>query len=276
MKKKMLAYPYLIWMVIFIVVPMLLILGYSFISAGTGGTMQLTLQNITQCFRPEYLRIMWISFELAGISTILCLLIGYPLALILSGATFKNKDALVFLLLAPMWMNFLLRTYAWLTLLERNGVINSFLKWVNLPTWNVINTPTAVMIGMIYNFLPFMVLPIYTVMSKIDGNLIEAARDLGADKWGVFRKVIFPWSLAGVFSGIIMVFMPAVTTFVIPNLLGGAKTMMIGSLIEMQFFTADRWGFGSALSAVIMVIMILVAYFANRRGDIEESGGGLL
>jgi len=263
-------------MVIFIVVPMLLILGYSFISAGTGGTMQLTLQNIAQCFRPEYLRIMWVSFELAGISTILCLVIGYPLALILSGATFKNKDTLVFLLLAPMWMNFLLRTYAWLTLLERNGVINSFLKWVNLPTWNVINTPTAVMIGMIYNFLPFMVLPIYTVMSKIDGSLIEAARDLGADKWGVFRKVIFPWSLAGVFSGIIMVFMPAVTTFVIPNLLGGAKTMMIGSLIEMQFFTADRWGFGSALSSLIMIVMILVAYFANRRGDIEESGGGLL
>jgi len=175
-----------------------------------------------------------------------------------------------------MWMNFLLRTYARLTLLERYEGINNFLKWLNLPVLDIINTPTAVMIGMVYNFLPFMVLPIYTVMSKIDGSLIEAARDLGADRWAVFRKVIFPWSLAGVFSGVIMVFMPAVTTFVIPNLLGGAKTLMIGSFIEMQFFMADKWGFGSALSSLIMVVMIFVAYFSNRRGNLEESGGGVL
>jgi len=263
-------------MVLFIVVPMLLVLGYSFVATTAGGTIKLTLENLTKCFHPAYLQIIGFSVLIALISTVACLAIGYPLALILAGKTFKNKDTLVFLLLAPMWMNFLLRTYAWLTLLERNGVINSFLRWLNLPALEIINTPTAVIIGMIYNFLPFMVLPIYTVMSKIDGSLIEAARDLGASKWQVFRKVMLPWSMAGVVSGIIMVFMPAVTSFVIPNLLGGAKTLMIGSFIEMQFFVSGQWGFGSAMSALIMTAIIFIAYFANRRGNIEESGGGMI
>jgi len=158
-----------------------------------------------------------------------------------------------------------------MTLLEKNGVINNFLRFIHLPTLNIINTPAAVMIGMIYNFLPFMILPIYTVMSKIDGSLIEAARDLGADKWGVFRKVTLPWSMAGVLSGVIMVFMPAVTTFVIPNLLGGAKDLMIGSFIEMQFFMADKWGLGAAMSAVLMVVILAITYLANRGGSLEKS-----
>jgi len=250
---------------------MVLILGYSFISAGTNGTMKLTLQNLIECFQPSYMKIMGFSIWIAFISTVACLLIGYPIALILAGSTFKRKGTLIFLLLAPMWMNFLLRTYAWMTLLEKNGVINNFLRWIHLPTLNIINTPAAVMIGMIYNFLPFMILPIYTVMSKIDGSLIEAAKDLGADKWAVFRKVTLPWSMAGVLSGVIMVFMPAVTTFVIPNLLGGAKDLMIGSFIEMQFFMADKWGFGAAMSAILMVVILAITYLANRGGSLEKS-----
>ena len=173
-----------------------------------------------------------------------------------------------------MWMNFLLRTYAWMTLLERRGLINTFLSWLRLAPLNLLYTQEAVVLGMVYNFLPFMVLPIYSVLSKIDQQLIEAAEDLGADSVTVFRKIIFPLSLPGVISGITMVFMPAVTTFVISRLLGGGQFTLIGNLIEQQFLYVGDWNFGSAISMVMMLV-ILLSMGVMSRYDKEHEGGGL-
>lgn len=256
-------------MLIFILIPMLLILGYSLITTTSSGVIKLTFENIRRCFEPMYLKIIARSFITAICATVLCFIIGYPIAVILSDDTFKRKSTLIFMLLAPMWMNFLLRTYAWLTILEKNGIINRFLSFLRLPNINILYTDAAVMLGMVYNFLPFMILPIYTVISKIDKKLLEASEDLGAGKRQTFMKVIFPLSLPGVLSGTIMVFMPAVTTFVITRLLGGGKTSMIGNVIEQQFLSARNWAFGSALSAILMLFILICVYIANRKGKLE-------
>lgn len=276
MKKQLAAIPYLAWMAIFIILPMFLILGYSVITVSEHGVIKLTSNYLLQVFNPLFLRVILFSFRTAFLSTLACFIIGYPIAYILAGNTFKRKGTLLFLLLAPMWMNFLLRTYAWLTLLERNGIINNLLTLLNMPNIRIINTQWAVLIGMVYNFLPFMILPIYLAISKIDSSLIEAANDLGASRWNVFRRVIFPLSLAGVFSGFLLVFMPAVTTFVIPQLLGGTD-ILIGNIIQRQFTDAGNWALGSALSAFLMVIILAMVAFTSRRGGrLEGRGGGLI
>ncbi len=215
------------------------------------------------------------SFILAAFSTGICLLLGYPLAMILASKDFERKNIMLLLLIVPMWMNFLLRTYAWLTLLEKKGIINSLLSSLNLPTINIIYTTKAVVLGMVYNFLPFMVLPIYTVLSKIDKSVIEAAEDLGANSFITFKKVIFPLSLPGVISGITMVFMPAVTTFVISRLLGGGHYKLIGNLIEQQFLSVYDWNFGSAISIIMMIVILISMGILSKYEEVRE-GGGLL
>ncbi|MDI9412601.1 MAG: ABC transporter permease [Bacillota bacterium] len=261
--------PYLAWMLLFIIVPLLLVVYYAFtIPSETGNVW--SLENFTRFFEPIYLKVLWRSVYLAVLSTMICLLLGYPAAMIMVGNAFTRKSALMLLFVVPMWMNFLLRTYAWLTLLERNGFINVLLSALRLPRLNILYTNSAVILGMVYNFLPFMVLPIYSVLSKIDKDVIEAAGDLGANSLKVFMKVVFPLSLPGVVSGITMVFMPALTTFVISRLLGGGQFTLVGNLIEQQFLVVGDWGFGSAIS-VIMILLILLSMAIMSFFEGEES-----
>ena len=222
---------------------------------------------------PLYFKIFGRSLLLAVLSTVVCLLIGYPVAYIVSKMPEHKRNLVIMLFILPMWMNFLLRTYAWLPILGKNGIVNNFLGIFGIEPIQFLYTNGAIMLGMIYNFLPFMILPIYTVLSKIDTNLINAASDLGANKKQIFAKVIFPLSIPGVISGITMVFMPAVSTFVIPRLLGGGKDMLIGNVIEQQFTTLSDWHFGSAL-AIILMILILISMAIMSRFDGEQTEGG--
>ncbi len=271
MKKFSAMTPYLIWMALFIIIPMLLVVYYAFtVTTSEGATW--SLANFARFFEPIYLRVLWRSLTLALVSTLICLLLGYPVAMIMAGNAFSRKKVLLVLFVVPMWMNFLLRTYAWLSILERNGLLNVFLTSINLPRLNILYTNTAVILGMVYNFLPFMVLPIYSVLSKIDKGVIEAAGDLGANSVQVFTRVIFPLSLPGVISGITMVFMPALTTFVIPRLLGGGQFTLIGNLIEQQFLVVADWGFGSAISMVmILFILLSMAIMSFFEGEDKEA-----
>ena len=283
MKKiKLALIPYSVYALIFIVAPILLILLYSF--QDTGGAW--TLENYARFFDfsdPVYLKVLWRSIKLAVISTVICLILGYPMAYILSKLSPRVRGTIAFLFVLPMWMNFLLRTYSWMSLLERTGLINTFIEWLNgllpaaiqIPALNIMYTQWAVVLGNVYNFLPFMVLPIYTVLIKIDRSLIEAAQDLGASRGRVFLKVIFPLSLPGVVSGISMTFMPAVTTFVISRLLGGGQNALIGDVIENQFKVVGDWGFGSAMS-VILMILILVTMGVIRRFESDKTGRSVL
>lgn len=273
MKRSWLAYPYVTWALIFIVFPLFLVFAYS-VTITTQNGLQFTLEHIQRVFEPLYLLVLWRSIKLAFISTFVCLILGYPIAMILAGQGLSQRNFLVVLFVIPMWMNFLARTYAWMTLLEKNGLLNSFLNFLNLPVLNILYTDKAVILGMVYNFLPFMVLPIYSVLSKTDKSLIEAAEDLGATPFTTFRRVTFPLSLPGVMSGITMVFMPAVTTFVISRLLGGAQFTLIGNLIEKQFLTTGDWGFGAAISMVLMVLILLSMGIMSRY-EKENEGGGL-
>jgi len=273
MNYKWAASPFFVWMVIFFVVPLLLVC-YLSLMGRTDAGIEFSIENFRRFFEPVYLKVLWRSLELAVIATILCFALGYPLAYILARTNFKYKQILVMMLVIPMWMNFLLRTYAWLTILERNGIINSILTKLGLPALNILYTDAAVVLGMVYNFLPFMVLPIYSVLIKIDHSIIEAAEDLGANSRIVFRRVIFPLSLPGVISGITMVFMPAVTTFVISRLLGGGQFTLIGNLIEQQFLYVGDWSFGSAIS-LVMMILILISMGLMSRFAGEDRGVGL-
>lgn len=256
MKNRKLAYPYIVWMIIFTIVPLLLILHYSFTVTNNNVTT-FTLSNYKRLFDPLYINIIKNSIKLAVQCTIICFFMGYPVAYILSKKEFSNKSTLLFLFIVPMWMNFLLRTYAWLTILSNNGVLNSILVFLGFPRQQLLFTDGAVLMGLVYNFLPFMILPIYTSLQKIDRSLIEGAQDLGANSFHVFKKIIFPLSIPGVVSGITMVFMPAVSTFIISNLLGGEQYMLIGNLIEQQFLRVGNWHFGSALAVVLMILIVI-------------------
>lgn len=253
MNKKLLAGPYLLWMVGFIVIPLLLIVYYGL----TDRTGAFTLANVISIATAEHSKALWLSLGLSLISTVICLVLAYPLAMILRGRGVGQGSFIVFIFILPMWMNFLLRTLAWQTLLEKNGVINGILSMVNLPPQRLINTPGAIVLGMVYNFLPFMVLPIYNVLCKIDDNTINAARDLGANFFQTLIRIWFPLSVPGVISGITMVFVPALTTFVISNLLGGSKILLIGNVIEQEFTKGSNWHLGSGLSLVLMVFILL-------------------
>ena len=264
--KRLLAGPYLFWSVSFVVIPLLVIVYYAF-TTDEGG---FTFANLAQITTPENLKALGISVLLSLISTLVCLVLAYPLAMILSQKQVSQTSFIVLIFILPMWMNFLLRTMAWQTLLEKNGVINSILSLFHLPALEIINTPYAIVLGMVYNFLPFMVLPIYNVLIKIDSNVLNAARDLGANPVQTFVKVTFPLSIPGVISGITMVFVPALTTFVISDLLGGGKILLIGNVIEQSFKQNSNWNVGSGLSLVLMVFIIasmaLVAKYDKGEG----------
>lgn len=252
-KQKLLATPYFFWAVAFIIIPILMVFYYGFIdSAG-----HFTMQNILAIASPEHSKALFLSIRLSLISTLICLLLAYPLAMILANKSVNHNQFIVLIFILPMWMNFLLRTLAWQTLLEKTGVINSVLRFLSLPTLDIINTDAAIILGMVYNFLPFMVLPIFNSLSRMDQDLINAARDLGANNVKTFCRIIFPLSLPGVISGITMVFVPALTTFVISSLLGGSKILLIGNVIEQEFTQASNWNLGSGLSMVLMLFIIL-------------------
>ncbi|MBQ9437488.1 MAG: ABC transporter permease, partial [Lachnospiraceae bacterium] len=242
MNKKLLAFPYAFWAAFFILVPLGMIFFYGF----TDKSGSFTLANILAILGKEHWKALWISIALSLLSTLICLLLAYPLALILS----KRKNGggmgiIIALFILPMWMNSLLRTLAWQTILEKTGLLNTLLSLFKLPQLQIINTPYAIILGMVYNFLPFMILPIYNSLTKIDPNVINAAYDLGADSLQVLVLVTIPLSVSGIISGITMVFVPALTTFVISSLLGGSKILLIGNIIEQEFTVNSNWYLGS-------------------------------
>lgn len=252
--QRFLALPFGIWAMLFIVLPLFFVLWNGLKDVETGGFTLVHLQTVLQW---EYLKALGLSVELALISTFICLVLAYPLCLILRERK-ESRGLLVFVLfLLPLWMNSLLTTMAWQTILEKHGLINMFLQSVGLPEVHIINTPLAIIIGMVYNFLPYMVLPLYVAINRIDSSIIEAARDLGANPYQTFRRVLLPLSMPGIVSGSTMVFIPALTTFVISALLGGNKVLLVGNIIEQEFTAAYDWQLGSALSMVLMVFIIL-------------------
>lgn len=267
------ASPYIVWSTLFIVIPLIIIVFFSFTQETASG-YSFTLENFKRVLNSQYISVFKRSLILAFESTVLCLILGYPVAYFISKMKSNKRNILIMLFIVPMWMNFLLRTYAWLPILGKNGVINNFLSAIGLNTINILYTDSAVLLGMVYNFLPFMILPIYTVLIKMDNSLIDAAADLGANKRQIFTKVIFPLSMPGVITGITMVFMPAVSTFVISRLLGGGQYMLLGNLIETQFTTMGDWNFGSALAIFMMIIILISMAIMNKFEGTESMEGG--
>ena len=266
---KLLSAPYTVWMSIFIILPMVLVGYFAF----TDKQGSFTLENILSVgqYSNVFLRSIW----LGAVATVICLVLGYPLAYIIAKLPAKRQSVMVMLVMLPMWMNFLLRTYAWMTLLEDNGLINAALSAVGLPRVHMINTAGAVVLRMVYNYIPYMVLPLYSVLTKIDESVIEAAQDLGASDSKVFLKVVVPMSMPGVISGVTMVFVPAVSTFIISKMLGGGGNLLIGDLIDMQFLgSAYNPNLGSAISLVLMVIILICMGIMNQFDDGEDQGKG--
>lgn len=266
--KKLLTGPYLFWAVSFIIIPLLMIVYYGM----TDRDGKFTWLNLAQITTPENLKALGLALLLSLISTIICLIMAYPLAMILSELNVNQTSFVVLIFILPMWMNFLLRTLAWQNLLEKNGIINSIFTFFHLPVQTIINTPYAIILGMVYNFLPFMVLPIYNVLVKIDKDVISAARDLGANNVQTFSKIMLPLSVPGIISGITMVFVPSLTTFVISDLLGGSKILLIGNVIEQEFKQGSNWNTGSGLSLVLMIFIIasmalIAKYDKNGEGN---------
>ena len=279
MKNKLsrLTIPYVIWMALFVVAPIIMVVIYAFSSADGG----FTLSNFAKM--GTYAVVFTRSFKLAIIATIICLLIGYPVSYIMSKEGPRFQRIAMVLIMLPMWMNFLLRTYSWMAILENNGLLNQLFQKIglialynsifgtDLQFFRMINTQGAVVLGMVYNYLPFMILPIYSVIVKMDNSLIEAARDLGANSFNVFRRVILPLSLPGVLSGITMVFVPSVSTFAISKMLGGGTELLLGDLIEQQFLGgAYNPQLGAAISLVMMIIVVICMVVMNRFGEGEE------
>ena len=264
---------YGLWAIFFILVPIVLILFLGFSVEESGKTV-FSFANFKRFFSPIYLSILWASFKLAFFSTLICLLIGYPFAWFI--AKKKNSDIYMILIMIPMWMNFLLRTYAWLTLLGRNGLVNSFLVKIGIGQLELMYNNFSIMIGMVYNYLPFMILPIFTAITKLDYGYIEAGYDLGATPQEVFRKIIFPLTKGGVITGITMTFIPAISTFVISQLLGGNNINLIGNIIEQQFRYTGDWNFGSAISIVLIIIILVLIKFSLKNADEDGIEGGII
>ena len=277
-RMKRSAYPYVIWMGIFIVIPLLLVV-YFAITTGDSenfSTFTLSLDNFKRFFTPNYLKVLSKSINIAFLSTVLCLLLGYPMAFIISKEKPSKRNIMILMFVIPMWMNFLLRTYAWMTILGKTGFINFIVTKLGFAPLNLMYNDKAVLLGMVYNFIPFMVLPIYSVLVKIDKSLIEAAEDLGANKITVFRKVILPLSIPGIVTGATMVFIPALSTFVISSLLSGNKYTLIGNIIQQQFTQTGDWHFGSSMSVILMIfIFITMALTSKFDKEKEGDGGGL-
>ncbi len=265
-RRQLLAGPYIIWIAGFILLPILMILYYGL----TDSSGSFTLHNMIAITEPIHMKALLLSLKLALLCTGICLLLSYPLAMILNGMNLKRQSFVVFIFVLPMWMNFMLRILAWQLLLSNNGIFNTILDAIGLPNIQLLNTPSAVVFGMVYDFLPFMILPIYNSMTRIGRDVVDAAKDLGANAFQVFTKIILPLTVSGVLSGIIMVFVPALTSFVISDLLGGGKVLLIGNVIEQEFMQSMNWNMGSGLSIVLMVFVIASMAFMNAHGNDGE------
>ena len=269
MKSRYPAFPYILFMTIFIVVPLIMVVYFAFTTSGG----DFTLQNIIRV--KNYIPVTVKSLYLSLVATIICLVLGYPFAYIMARKTSNIRRTMFMLIMLPMWMNFLLRTYAWMTILEDNGLINKLLALMGLGPVRMINTQGAVVLGMVYDYLPFMIVPLYTVLMKMDYSLVQAAQDLGGNPFQVFTKVILPLSLPGISTGITMVFIPCVSTFVISKMLGGGTELMIGDLIEMQFTGSTyNQNLGSAMAFVLMVIILICMGIMNQFDSADEEKEG--
>ncbi len=260
--------PYIVWSAIFIVVPLIMVIYYAFTDSGG----DFTLEHIFGLTR--YTSTFGVSILYAFIATVICLLISYPFAYFMARKSENSQKTMMMLVMLPMWMNFLIRIYSWITILSNTGIINTLLQKLGFEPVQLINTPGAVILGMVYNFLPYMILPIYSVMCKIENPILEASEDLGANGLMKLKKIIMPMSIPGVISGITMVFVPAVSTFYISQKLGGGKTLLIGDAIESQFMSANNYNLGAALSLVLMVLILVSMFIMNKFAD--EDGGVLI
>lgn len=283
LQKVLTLSPYSLWAVLFILVPLLFIAYYAF----TDNAFNFTTENITRFFTSTssittasgeaaevrtYLLIFWRSLKLALISTAICLLMGYPLAYVIARSGARVQKTMITLIMIPMWMNFLIRTYAWMTILQDTGILNGFLSMLGLGPVHIIGTESAVVIGMVYDYIPYMILPLYSVMAKMDGALLEAARDLGCDAFGVLRRVILPLSVPGIISGVTMVLIPSISTFYISQKLGGGRFFLIGDAIEGQY-VANNLHFAAAIAFIMMVVLLAAMAVMRRLTGVRFYGG---
>ena len=272
--------PYSVWAALFIVVPLIFVAYYAF----TDASFRFTTENVTRFFTATsvvddgeavrevhtYLLIFMRSLKLAVISTLICLLMGYPIAYIMARAKARTQKIMVTLIMIPMWMNFLIRTYAWMTILQDTGIFNGLLSALGLGTVHIIGTEAAVVIGMVYDYLPFMILPVYNAVTDLKDDVIEAARDLGAPPKAVLTRIMIPLTKPGIISGITMVFVPSLTAFAIPDILGGGKVMLIGNIIEQEFSTSMNWHLGSGLSIALMIFVLISMIFTSNEEEGKE------
>jgi spermidine/putrescine transport system permease protein len=269
--------PVTFWLGLFFLVPLLLILAYSFGTSGVYGGITLGFNpgNYLKVFDPLYLEIVVRTFVIAAVNTIICLLLGYPLAYFIAFKGRRWRNVLILLVMVPFWTSFLIRAYAWVVILSGNGIANKTLQFLGIADEpiNMIFTPQAVTLGLAYAYLPFMILPLYAALEKFDVRLKEAAQDLGASRWHTFWRVTFPLSMPGVIAGSILVFIPSAGEFVIPNLLGGSRTVMIGNLVQQQFLQARDWAFGSALAMILAALLLGAILFYVRRVGPEKLEG---
>lgn len=270
MNRKLLQTPYLIWVAGFIICPLIAIV----ISAVTNENGGFTLDNILSIADPINRQALFFSLVIALGCTAICIILAYPAALILRSMNFKKNGFTLFILILPMWMNFILRILAWQMILSKNGLLNLLLSSLGFGTLDIANSPAALMIGMVYDFLPYMLMPVFNAIADIDEDIIDAARDLGAGKFSIFRKIILPLSMPGMLSGIVMVFVPAMTSFVIADILGGGKLQLIGNVIEQEFMKSMNWHTGSGLSVSLM-ILVMVGLAFTMKNDNEETRVGL-
>ncbi len=272
--QRFVAAPYAFWAFIFIVIPLVMVAYYTF----TNGEGAFTFDNILKLGEREYVSIFFRSVVYAFLATVLCLLIAFPLAYFISQTKPSTQKIAIMLIMLPMWTNLVIRTYSLANIIQDTGVVNNVLQSLSIieEPIHMINTPFAVILGMVYNYLPFMVLPIYTVISKLDKSVIEASQDLGCNKFSVLTKVILPLSKSGIVSGITMVFVPAISTFYVSKKLGGTDNRLIGEVIEDSFFYSENWNFGSAISFILMIIIMISIFVINKFSDDEEGGGMIL
>lgn len=270
LSRKLLDKPYIVWSALFIIAPLIMVLYYAL----TDSSGAFTFRYIEAI--PDYTSTILLSILYGVFATLICLIIGYPFAYFISKAKTSTQSTMVLLVMLPMWMNFLIRTYSLMTILGDSGIINSVLNFFGIESLKLINTSGAVLFGMVYNFLPFMVFPIYSVISKMDNSLIEAAQDLGSNRFQVFRKVIMPLSLPGILSGVTMVFVPCVSTFYITQKLGGGQIVLIGDVIETQFQNANNYNLGASLSFVLMILILICLGVMNYFGADDENEGGVM
>lgn len=268
--KHLLDKPYLVWSVLFIIAPLIMVAYYAF----TDKSGAFSVSSVEQI--PNYIPTILLSVLYGLAATVICLVLGFPFAYIFSKVSRRRQQTMVLLVMLPMWMNFLIRTYSWMTILGDTGVINTILGYMGIEPLKLINTGGAVILGMVYNFLPYMILPIYSVLSKLDHSLVEAAQDLGSNRFQVMKRVIVPLSMPGVLSGITMVFVPCVSTFYITQKLGGGQIVLIGDVIETQFQSANNYNLGAALSLVLMILILICLGVMNYFGADENGDGGVV